>query len=69
MRKGKIRWGALLTAVTGVVAVLGDPDVLGYLPARLSAPIAIAAVVVAAVKKSVVREEHERTVQGDWEPR
>ena len=59
-RKGKIRWGSLLNAVVGVVAVLGDPDMLGYLPAKVAGPVAFASVLVAAYKKAVVREEHER---------
>lgn len=60
-RKGKIRWGTVLTAAVGVVAALGDPDVLGYLPPKVAAPVAIAALIVSAVKKAAVREEHERT--------
>lgn len=59
-RKGKIRWGTVFAAVAGVVGVLGDPAVLGYLPHGAASAVAAAGVIVAALKKSIVREEHER---------
>lgn len=60
IRKSKIRWGAVINAVVGVAAALSDPHVLGFLPEQLTKPVTIACLVIAAVKKSVVREEHER---------
>lgn len=59
-RKGKIRWGTAFWTVVGVVSALGDPDVLAYLPAKIAAPVAGAAVVVLALKKALLRDEHER---------
>lgn len=60
IKKPKIRWGSLLAGVVSVVGILGDPDLLGYLPHKVGAAVGLAGVVVAAYKKSVIREEHER---------
>lgn len=60
IKKPKIRWGSLLAGVVSVVGILGDPDLLGYLPPKIGAIIGIAGAVIAAYKKSAIREEHER---------
>lgn len=59
-KKGKIRWGAALMAVAGVVGALADPHMLALLPARVSSVIVVAAVIGGALLKPAVRKEHER---------
>lgn len=60
-RKSKIRWGTLLVAITGIAAVLGEPAIAGLVPEKYSHMIATISVVILALKKHVVREEHERS--------
>lgn len=66
-RKGKIRWGALVNAAVGVLAVLADPSTLDLagkvgiaVPEQLTHGVALATLLIAAVKKAVVRDDSER---------
>lgn len=60
MRKGKIRWGAVLNAITGVLAIAAAPEVTALLPGWAAHGIAIATLVNATFIKPAVRTEPER---------
>jgi hypothetical protein len=60
VRKGKIRWGAVLNAVVGTVAVLGSPEVTAILPAHWAHGIAVLTLINATFIKPALRTETER---------
>lgn len=63
-RKGKLRWGTLtaaLSSVAGVVvAVATEPAVIQTVAGKIGVSAVVLGAIVSAVKKSLVRPEHER---------
>lgn len=63
-RKGKIRWGAVLNAVAGIIAIAGSPEAAAFLPvsATVAHLIALATLVNATLIKPAVRKDAERVL-------
>ena len=60
MKKPKIRWPAVLGVVISIGGLASHPEILALLPEKAAVIVSAVGVVIQALTKPIIREEHER---------